>query len=262
MSLIRKPIRISPSAINTFYKCSTQYKWTVIDELIPDPGTDNLYAVLGSSVHKATELNDLYKVSYEELKVAWKVLFLSFLSETKFLSKDIDYQKFLTYGYDLLKKVFKIKKRWKGSKIIAVERYVRKSYPNKWLTKISLSGRIDLIIKNSENVFTAIDWKTGKTTSYIDIENDLQMSFYIFFVNLFYKIDFDNIFGALVFPAIDEVLFTQRTIEDLQKKMFDKIDKMLERISKNDFCKEPKLNNKLNDCKFCPYIISCDKRDE
>ena len=74
------------------------------------------------------------------------------------------------------------------------------------------------------------------------------------------KIDFDNIYGALVYPQIEEVLFTQRTEKDVQK-VFTKFNNMLERIANNDFKKEPLINKKKADCTFCPYTTYCKKHE-
>lgn len=255
---ITKSLRISPSGIETFFKCSLRYKLIYIDEILPDPGSDNLYSVLGLSVHKATELNDVFNISFEELKKSWRILFLSFLSDVKNLPEDIDYRPFLSRGYDLLKAVKKLKKRWKDSEIIGIEKYYRVKYNNLFVENTFLSGRIDLVIRNIEQIYTAIDWKTSKSENK-KIDTDLQMSFYIFYVHTFYGIDYKDIFGALVYPSLDKILFTQRNEDDLKEYMFNKIDLMLERISDNDFKREPKIDNCLDNCAFCPYVISCEK---
>jgi len=255
-----KSLRISPSAINTFFKCSMQYKWNVIDELEPDPGTDNLYAVLGSTLHKASELQDKFNIPFTELKTAWKILFLNFMTESKNLDQDCNYEKFLSRGYDLLKNLVELKKKWINKvKVLSVEKYHRIPYKNPFINDICLSGKIDVSLKSLEDeMFTALDWKSSKNEN-IFIDDDLQMSFYIYFIHIFYKVDFDKIFGALAYPANLHINFTQRTEEDLQEKMFKKIDLMLERISKDDFKKEPKIGMNLNDCTFCPFIKSCGK---
>lgn len=253
---ITKPLRISPSSIGLFFRCSVQYKWATLEEIIPDEGSDNLFAVLGSTMHKLLELHEKYHLSYDELRKSVKILFLTYMSDTSL--KDEDYERFLSRGYDLLKAALKLKERWKDNKVLDVERYFRIDYKNSFIENTYLSGRLDLVLKNSKNIYSALDWKSSKSVSK-EIDNDLQMSFYIYYIHVKYGIPYENIFGVLAYPHSNRLLFTQRTKNDIQK-MHDKISLMLERISKNDFHKEPKLNNNLNDCTFCPYILSCEKR--
>ncbi len=255
---IYRPLRLSPSAIGTFFKCSMQFKWSNIDELIPDVGSDNLFAVLGTVIHKLSELNDRFKFSYDELRKVLKFIFLSYMTDARFLSDNIDYQPFLSRAYDLLRNLFELKKRCKSLKIVDAERYYRIPYENTFIEFVFLSAKIDLVLSNQENIFTALDWKTSKRHNQ-DIDNDLQLTFYIYFIHIIYGIDYENIFGALAYPHDIEILFTQRTEDDVERIMFEKIKLMLARIADDDFKKEPKISNNLNDCTFCPYINSCDR---
>ena len=193
---INKSLKISPSSILVFFKCSMQYKWNFIEERTPDPGSDNLYAVLGSTLHKASELNDLYYIPLDELKKSWKILFLNYLSDTKNLSEDTQHERFLSRGYDLLTNLFELKNRWKDkSKILKVEKYCKFEYKNKFIENVFLIGKIDVILKNlSDIVYTALDWKSSKSTkTQKEANKDLQLSFYIYFIHMLYKIDYEKI---------------------------------------------------------------------
>jgi len=215
-------------------------------------------------VHKAGELGDKYGITIDALKKAWKILFLNYHSETQNLLDD-DYNSFLSRGYELIINMFEMKKRWEDKTIvIANERYIRLPYENKFLKNVFLSGKIDVILKNKiEEVFTALDWKTArKTKTQKDADKDLQLSFYIYFIHKLFNAEFKNIHACLAYPSSKRLVFTQRTKEELQIVMFDKIDNMLKRIKENDFYKEPKKCGNLNNCTFCPYIISCDKRNK
>ena len=123
MKKIYRPLRISPSAINTYFKCSMQFKWSNIDELMPDEGSDNLFAVLGHAIHKASELNDIFNFTYDELRKAFKFIFLTYMTDARFLSGEDEYQRFLSRGYDLLRNAFELKKLWNDLKIVDTERY-------------------------------------------------------------------------------------------------------------------------------------------
>jgi CRISPR/Cas system-associated exonuclease Cas4 (RecB family) len=256
---ITRSLRISPSSIELFSNCSMQYKWNVIDEIEPELGSDNLYAILGSALHKSAQLHFKYNLTYEELRNYWKMLFLSHLCDAKYLIEQHDeINQFISKGYDLLKSIFKIKERWKDAKIIDTEKYYRFPYDNSFIENVFLSGKIDLVIELKNKVYTAIDWKSSKTKN-SDIDNDLQMTFYIYFIHLHYNIPYENIWAALVYPFSQDILFTQREEKDILVKLFKKVDIMLERIAENDFKKEPKINNKINKCYFCSYKRTCEK---
>ena len=83
------------------------------------------------------------------------------------------------------------------------------------------------------------------------------MSFYILFIHKAHLVPFDDIFGCLAYPALEKYIFTQREEQDFEP-IYEKINKMLERISKEDFKKEPKICGNLDGCTFCPYIYQCD----
>jgi len=253
--MILKPLRISPSSFSTFFKCSMQYKWAVIDEKLPDEESDNIYAVLGTTLHKAMELFYTFNLSYDELKKSWKILFLNFMTEAKNLPKSTEYESFVSKGYDLLRNAFELKERWKDWSIVSPELYYRLPYPNKFIENTHISGRIDLIARKLKQI-AAIDWKTSNKLIK-NVDEDPQMSFYIYCLHLMYKIDYDDIFGVFVHPSLNQIIFTQRSEFDI-KRTLERIDLMLKRISLNDFKKEPKINNCLNDCTFCPYTRTCD----
>ena len=81
---------------------------------------------------------------------------------------------------------------------------------------------------------------------------------YIYFIHKKYKIDYENIYGALAYPYCKEILFTQRNQEQIEE-LFKKLDLMLERIAKKDFKKEPKLGWNIDNCTFCSYLNRCEK---
>ena len=256
---VNKQLRISPSSLDTFFKCSMQYKWTTIDEIKPEEGSDNLYGVLGSSFHKIMELQDRFNLTQEKMLEFWSPLFLIHLSNTPNLPKGINYQPFISRGPELIKNGLKLKERWKNTQKVGNEIYCRLEYKNKFIEDINLSGIIDLLVKDNNGIFTIIDWKTAKTKE-SDIDSNFQLTFYIYYIHHIYKIDYEDIFGSLAYPVHCDMLFTQRTQSDIDK-LFEKIDIMLKRISESDFKKEPKLTMNLNDCFFCAYKRRCEKYD-
>lgn len=252
---ITRSLRISPSSMVLFFKCSMQYKWAILEERIPDPGSDNLYAVLGTTLHKAMELHDKYQIDYDKLRTTWRVLFLSSLMDAKDLPEGLEIEHFISKGFTLLRNAFALKERWKEWKVVNNEFYARLPYTNSFIENVFLSGRIDLIVSKLPE-YAAIDWKTSSRL--LNADEDIQMTFYILFLHSIYKVDFSQLWGAFAFPALKKVIFTQRTEQDIIN-LYCKIDEMLSRISRQDFAREPKINKCKNDCTFCPYQVSCDK---
>lgn len=259
---INRPFKVSPSSINTFSKCSLQFKLRYIDERTADNDTDNLYAVRGSAFHKLMELDDELNLSKKlndsQLKDYWSILFFTYMTDCNNLPKtsSSELESFINESFSLVKNGFELKKRWKSQKIIGNEKYIRLEFKNTFIENLFLTGKIDLVLLKN-NVYTILDWKTSKKIEE-DIDNNLQLSIYIYFIHKIYNVKYENIFGALAYPFSKEILFTQRTDKQI-KKVLSNINSMLERITTNDFKKDPILGWQPNDCTFCPYTDSCAK---
>lgn len=256
-------LNFSASAIATFLKCSQQYKWHYIDNLPADPGTDNLYAIFGSTFHKVMELTDKFNLSVEEARKFWRPIFYTFFTEAENLNEDDEIDVFLKNGYEVISKAFELRERWVHKTIVVCnEKFfsIRYESKNKFFDKILVRGKADLILKDKiEDIFTIIDWKTGARVEK-DIASNIQMTIYIWYIYKTFIQDYKNIHAALVYPKVNRVLFTKRAEEKVQE-FFDILESIIERIAKKDFKKEPKLNNKPDDCKFCSFFFSCDKND-
>jgi CRISPR/Cas system-associated exonuclease Cas4 (RecB family) len=252
-------LTVSASSLSTFFKCSQQYKWSYIDELEPDEGTASLYAVFGSTFHKLVELHYKFNIDTSEIKACWKTMFLSFCTETKALDipNKHELQKFIDRGYEYIDSFTKMKSRWVDYKVLDVEKYYRIPFENSFIKNTFLSGRIDLLLDKQRKEIVCLDWKTSKSKEK-DVENNIQLTFYSYFVNFVYKLSFESIYAGLVYPYDMDILFAQRTQEDVDR-LFVKINVMLERISKSDFSKEPKIRCTPDDCFFCQYTKTCKK---
>jgi len=253
---MRDFLTVSPSSLSVFYRCSQAYKWQFIDEREPDVEGVATYTIFGTAFHRAMELHFKYGLGFDELKKVWRALFISFCIDAKGLvfpnPKELDL--LLKKGIDQLDNVVKMKCRWEKYSVFEVEKYVRLPYKNKFLKNVFLSGRIDLLLKDSDS-FVCLDWKTSKTKEK-NIDENVQLTFYNYFIRELYKYQLDNIYGALVYPHDCDILFSQRSEEDF-KKMLDSVDAMLERISKNVFNRDAKINMRLGDCFFCQYKKTC-----
>ena len=254
---MREILTISPSAFVTFYKCSQWHKWSYIDELEPDEGTDNLYAIFGTTFHKIMELHNRFDIKLEELKSSWRVLFLTYCTDAKNLSEQpkSTIKSFIDNGYEYIDNAFEMKERWNKYKIKDIEKYVRIEYPNKYLKNVYLSGRMDLILVNSDDEYVCLDWKTAKKKE-TNVDSNDQLTFYLYFLSKIYQVSLESVYGALVYPYTKDILFTQRQQEHIDL-LLPKIDIMLDRISRNDIRKEPKVNFVMHDCHFCPFIKRC-----
>lgn len=257
---VGKPLRLSPSSIALFKRCSMQFKWSVLDEIEPEPKTGNYYSVLGKAFHKAMELNDAFNIPEDKLRSIWKYIFYYCKTEEAYLDENLEYQDFISRGYDLLKNGIELRDRWiQTSNVVWNEKYFRIAFPNKHIDDVYFSGRIDLTVKNKiSDIYTVIDWKTAKKESK-EIDTDPQMSIYIYFLHNMFKVPYENLFGALAYPSTSNIIFTQRTASDIEQVFEDSI-KMLECIANGVFVKKPKEEDgKKGDCFFCPYKSRCRK---
>lgn len=251
-------LTISASSFSTFFKCSKQYNWQFIEEREPDEASASIFTIFGTTFHKAMELHFKFGLDLLEIRNAWKTLLVSQCSEEKsleFPSKQV-LEENIIKGYNQIDNIIKMKTRWDTFKILEIEKYFRVVYKNPYLENVFLSGRIDLLLNDDDSV-VCLDWKTSKTKEE-KIDENIQLTFYTFFVNDTYKYQLETIYGALAYPADGTILFTKRINEDFLN-LFKKINIMLNRISKKDFFKEPKIEMRLGDCFFCQYKKTCNK---
>lgn len=252
---MRDYLTVSASSLNSFFRCSQMYKWQFLDEKKPDEVF--IFTAFGYTLHKALELHFKYGLSFEEIKCSWKSLLITAFSDAKGLEFPTDkiLESCFNKGYIQIDNVEKMKKRWESYEIVEIEKYCKIPFENKFIKNVFLSGRIDMILKGMYLV--CLDWKSSKSKEK-DIDSNIQLTFYTYFVNILYGFSLDLIQGALAYPIDGDILFTQRTNEDF-KNLFGQVNIMLERISKGDFVKEPKLNWKPEDCFFCQYKKTCEK---
>ena len=253
-------LTISPSSLSTFFKCSQYYKWLYLDEMEPDDATASIHTTFGTAIHKSLELHFKYGIKFEDIIKSWKEIFFYAVTEEKALEipNERTLESFVVRGYQSLDNVSHMMKRWADYKILEVEKYFKIPFKNEFLPEVFFTGIIDLLLGKTNSI-VCLDWKSSKNHEN-DIDNNDQLTFYIFFVNEIYKElggdKLENIHGALAYPFDQEILFTQRTDEKI-KALFKKINVMLKRIVNEDFKKEPKINFLIDDCHFCPYTKLC-----
>jgi CRISPR/Cas system-associated exonuclease Cas4 (RecB family) len=247
-------LKLSPTSIECFLRCSFQFKLKYLDERPEEPGSDNIYSVRGDAFHKLMQLHDKYDL--KRLKFYWTAIYLSFLADKRNLQKEVKYSSDIEKtGRILITNGLKLKERWKDYKIIDNEKYIKIQYQNPFLEEVYLSAKLDLILSKLIE-YVVVDWKTSRQKEE-NIDENIQLGLYIYLINKVYGVEYKNIHGALAYPFLNDILFTQRTEEQI-KNLLKKVDKVIERIVLNDFKKEPKCGWNLDDCKFCPYTMSCD----
>jgi len=252
-------LTVSASSFSTFFRCSQQYFWQFVEEKVPDDGGASPFTPFGSAFHKCMELHFKYGIPFEEIIPAWRSLLITFFSETKgldFPSKD-KFSFYFDKGLALISNSSLMKKRWEkqGYKILEVEKYFRIPFDNSYFPNVFLTGRIDLLLQN-DSFLVPFDWKTSKNKEE-DIDNNVQLTFYNFFVSKIYNKSLDEIFGALAYPIDEDIIFSQRENEDTEK-LFEKTHFLLRKLSEKNFSKEPKHEMRLGDCFFCPYKKTCE----
>ena len=252
---IQKPFRISPSSISLFKRCPLNFKWACIDEVEVEENSGNYYAVLGSAFHKAMELNDIFNIDPIEIKKFFKLLFYTYLTDANIDYKNDDnkYKNFISRGYELIDNGLNLKKRWKyDNDVFFNEKYFRIKFENKYIDEMSISGKIDLALKNKkDDIYTILDWKTSKKTD-DEIHTNVQLTIYIHYIHKTLNVPYENIYGALAYPSLNEIIFTQRNKEQVDD-LFDELNIMAKKIYKNDF----KRNKSESSCFFCPFKMKC-----
>jgi CRISPR/Cas system-associated exonuclease Cas4 (RecB family) len=247
-------LKLSPTSIECFFRCSFQFRLKYIDERPEEPGSDNIYAVRGDAFHKLMQIHDKYDL--KRLKFYWTAIYLSCLSDKRNLKEGVHYnQDIERSGRILITNGLKLKERWKDYKRIDNEKYIKIQYQNPFLEEVFLSAKLDLILSKLTE-YVVVDWKTSKQKEK-NIDENIQLGLYIYLINKIYGIEYENIFGALAYPFLNDIIFTQRSEEQI-KDLLKKVDNVIERVKLKDFKKEPKCAWNLEGCKFCPYTISCD----
>lgn len=258
---MKEYLTISASSLSSFFKCSQMYKWQFIDMRTPDELF--LFTTYGSVLHKAIELHLKYKLSLKQVIDSWQTLFIAFCSEAKGLKfpNEKELSDCLVKGLLQLGNVQTIISRWEQSefKVLDIEKYCKIPFKNKYIQNVFLTGKLDVILNNTsdEEIRCCLDWKSSKSKEK-DIDNNVQLTFYSYFISELFKTPFEKLHSALAYPIDGTILFTQRSQEDFER-LFNQVHNMLERISKEDFVKEPKLNHTLGDCFFCQYKETCKK---
>lgn len=166
--------QISHSGLNRFNKCPYSYKLRYIDKIKP---SESIYTAFGHSIHSTCENILLKKINQpEEIKSFFKNDFQNELRslETEYLQKvffpkNKDDERHLPIVKDMMRKgaylsnlaVKKLYEKFKEFDIIGIEYEIKEDIVDfKTKQDFVFKGIIDLIIKDKNEKYYIIDWKS------------------------------------------------------------------------------------------------------
>ncbi|MBU0728089.1 ATP-dependent helicase [Patescibacteria group bacterium] len=247
--------KFSHSALSTFESCPRQYEYANVLK-IPQEMTGA--ASFGSSLHNT--LNQFYKLVTQSKQASLFEDYEEDLSVKRLL--DIYEEKWIPYGFDSKEHHDSLKKRGKEilekfhthfkDEVSRIE-FLEKGFKLK-VGDYTISGRIDRADKLDNGTLEVIDYKSGKSKTQKQVDDDQQLMIYA----LAAKECFDQPASKLTLYFLDEDLrvSTEPDIGKLEK-MKEKIIETADSINKSDFAPTP---SKFI-CGFCPYKKICDKAE-
>ncbi|MBN2096763.1 UvrD-helicase domain-containing protein [Candidatus Peregrinibacteria bacterium] len=251
--IAKSPItNFSYSQLTTFERCPRQYEYSFILK-IPTPPTANLS--FGSTLHNT--LLEFYRAVQQNKQASLFTEYDDDLSLKKLLR--IYEEKWIPYGYE--GKAHMETRKERGKEILTkfydkfkddiprVE-YLEKSFKLK-VGGYTISGRIDRADKLSDGTLEIIDYKTGKSRSQKQVDEDLQLALYALATSQCFNQPASRL--TLYFLDEDEVVTTEPDEKTLQK-VEAQVKTLGDAINESDFTPTPDRYV----CKWCPYNKICD----
>lgn len=240
---------LSVSKLKTFQQCKAKYHFQYIQHL---PSQEKDYLTFGTLLHKALEIFESEHIKGTNVAdhLLMKTAFSKALKDSKYPVTPEQKQE----AFEILSKFLEI--RAKNKNALAKPLSVEKQFSIDVGDGVLLSGFIDLVKMDTDNILHVVDYKTSKTKQYL--KKDLfQLKTYS------YAMCLEN-----------EKLENIRTSYVMLKHNFDPIT--------NEFCREDVLSiesefrkgaAEINQeklfrpstgplCKYCDYVTECpDGRD-
>ncbi len=246
-----KPISISYSHLNCYQVCPKKYLYQYIYK-IPTPPSAALS--FGTTLHNT--LSEFYKaisnkqasmfddkeneVSLERLLDIYKKSWVpyGYKSKAHMLARK-------NRGKEILTEYYKKFEDYFGNPL-----YLEKSFTLK-LDNIIIRGRFDRVDSLTENNIEIFDYKTGRTKTQKDVDNDLQLSIYAMAA----QTCFHKHVSRLSLYFLDENIKIETTRDDQAlEKATNKIKDIVNNIQNKNYT--PKPSNIM--CKLCDYKHICD----
>ena len=255
--------RLSPSAINSYYKCPREYYYTYIGKLKTKP---SIHLVKGSIVHKTLE--DFFKVYSEDLTTHMDMCFMKALeisdknlknlglSEEEEKKHLIDCKSMVgEYLIVLLRKIKNILHLGKAENQRHAFHILKPKFREKWVANedIHLGGYIDRVDEDFDGILTLGDYKTSSKFG-IGLPEDYrrQLSLYALLYSTTEKTMPD--FVSVIFLRLGEEYFLQVS-PSMMRYAKDCLDYVWSRTRTTDIEDYPLNESRL--CKWCQYFDIC-----
>lgn len=251
-------MRTSYSAIECFRNCPLKYKYRNIDKI---KAPKNIDALFGSSIHASLkfmfqrgplyptldEIINFFRTIWEQKKLPIEAGALDSSAETVYYKE----------GISLLEKFYKSNPPWNFNVADMESRFEFEIEDEKTGEKHIISGTMDRIDKNADDIFEIIDYKTKrKMPAQKDIDSDLQMSIYqLGLMKRWPHINPNKIKLSFYFLKHGEKISTSRTLEQIEetrKLILGTIIEIGEKTKTGEFSPSPSPL-----CDWCEYKQMC-----
>lgn len=254
MSEYEDSLWLSHSKMSAYVECPYYFKLTYIDKIPSVKG--NYHTALGNGIHKCLE--EFYSKGRYELDVLerwWdRVCYEGYiekngqavnpiLSDDQYQLTDEERNILFYHGRKLLREYYYRNRHEFGvNEVVATELNFKIPIAN---GRIILNGYIDRVDRTPSGKLVAVDYKTGREKSQVEVDGDFQLTLYSFALRKL----FNEVEGGLYLHYLKSgnKVLSFRGREDFNK-LLERIKFVKSGIEQGRF--EPKVGNQ---CRYCYY---------